>query len=96
MSPLPSAHSDFTATFTYKTLKLTAELSLQLHRFCHQSHCMASEIILMEKKTSLPCRQVIHERVHFPLREEIQIHHAEVRSEPHISQITRKTPDTKL
>jgi len=97
ISPLPSAcNSDFTATFTYNMLKLTTELSLQLHRFCHQSHCMASEIITPKKKTSLPCRQVIHERVHFPLTEEIQIHHAEVRSERPISQITRNMPDTKL
>jgi len=57
---------------------------------------MASEIIILKKKTSLPCRQVIHERVHLPLTVEIQIHHAEIRSEPHISQITRKIPDTKL
>jgi hypothetical protein len=50
----------------------------------------------MRQKTSLPCRQVIHERVHLPLTQEIQIHHAEVRSEPHISQIARKIPDAKL
>jgi hypothetical protein len=57
---------------------------------------MASEILLMEKKTSLPCWQVIHERVHSPLTQGIQIHHAEVCSDPHIRQITGKTSDTKL
>ena len=87
---IPDVHaSHFTTTFTYDMLKSTAQPSLQLHRFCLQSHFMASEIIMLKKKTSLPCRQVIHERVHFPLTDEIQIHHAEVRSEPSISQITR-------
>jgi hypothetical protein len=50
----------------------------------------------MKKKTSLPCRQVIHERVHSPLTEKIGIHHAEVFPVPNISQITRKISHTKL
>jgi hypothetical protein len=48
-----------------------------------------------EEEMFLPCWQFIHERVHFPLTEGIQIHHAEVYSDLHISQMTGNMPDRK-